>query len=504
MPVHYVHNASHSRYGGDGGANAAKPGLRGYRRIYETRKIAAAFPGAAFHLMTTAAPAPAIGPSDYAARVNPQWVRLLNLLEMNEEYERCSGIELRTASGRTILDFLSGYCVHNAGHNHPRIIAALQDELQRCGPAMLQSHVPDLAGTLARRLSERAGGELNKVFFCSSGSEGVEAAIKFARVRTRRTGLLYCDGAFHGLTCGALSLMGDAFWRDRFGPMLPGTEAIPFDDLGALEARLATKRFAAFIVEPIQSEAGIRVPSAEYLRTAKALCQKYGALFVLDEVQTGMYRTGPFLAAQAFGVSADMVILAKALSGGLIPCGAVLMTDDVYDSVYDSLNRAIVHTSTFSENGMAMRAGLATLETLDQEKLGERATAMGEYLRDSLRRALAGYEMVRDVRGAGLLNGIEFAPPRQLRLRIPFETFRRIHAGMFGQVLVMRLFRDKRILTQICGNNFMVLKAAPPLLVTEQQADYFVESVRDVVDMLHTSNVFWTEAMGLAKRVMNV
>src|SRR5450759_3476551 len=184
---------------------------------------------------------------------------------------------------------------------------------------MLQSHVPELAGALAARLCERAGGKLSKAFFCSSGSEGVETAIKFSRAHTGRSGLLYADGAFHGLSCGALSLMGDPFWRKGFGPLLPDTEAVPFGAIDALEKKLATKRFAAYIVEPVQGEAGIVIPPATYLRDAQALCRRYGTLLVLDEVQTGMYRTGPFLAAHHFQVEPDMVILAKALSGGLIP-----------------------------------------------------------------------------------------------------------------------------------------------------------------------------------------
>ena len=237
----------------------------------------------------------------YAEHVNPQWVKLLNLLEMNLRYERCSGSEL-FAEGRRYLDFLSGYCVHNAGHNHPQIVQALKDELDKSGPAMLQSHVPELAGELAARLCDRAGGSLSKVFFCSSGSEGVEAAIKFSRACTGRSGLIYAESSFHGLTCGALSLMSDGFWRDGFGPLLPDTEAVPFDSLEALERKLATKKFAAFIVEPLQSEGGIRVPGADYLRNARTLCRKYGSLFILDEVQTGMYRTGAFLAAKHVGV----------------------------------------------------------------------------------------------------------------------------------------------------------------------------------------------------------
>jgi ornithine--oxo-acid transaminase len=223
---------------------------------------------------------------------------------------------------------------------------------------------------------------------------------------------------------------------------------------------------------------------------------------VLDEVQTGMYRTGTFLAAHQFGVEPDMVVLAKALSGGLVPVGAVLMTDKICDSVYSSLPRAFVHTSTFSENSLAMRAGLATLEVLEGERLGPRATEAGKYLREHLIAALREFEMVKEVRGLGLLMGIEFQAPKQLRLRIPYEAFGAIHGGMFGQILVMRLFRDFGFLTQVCGNNFMVLKVAPPLVVEEAQMDGFVAAVRSVVELADSAGAFWSEALGLARRAL--
>ena len=436
----------------------------------------------------------------YAERVNPAWVRLLDLLQMNVRYERCLGAELFTADGRRILDFLSGYCVHNAGHNHPDVVRALQLELERCGPAMIQTHVADLAGELAEKLCERAGGRLRRAFFCSSGSEGVEAAIKFARAHTKRSGILAAEHAFHGLTCGALSLMSDDFWREGFGPLLPGSEFVPFGDVAALDQALRSKKFAAFVVEPIQSEGGVCIPDASYLRTAESLCRRYGTLFVLDEVQTGMYRTGPFLAAHHFKVEPDMVILAKALSGGLVPCGAVLMSDAVCDSMYSSLPRAFVHTSTFSENGLAMRAALATLDVLEREDMGSRSTEAGEYLCSRLVDALRDFEMVKDVRGLGLLMGIEFQAPRQLKLRIPFEAFGAVHGGMFGQILVMRLFRDWGFLTQVCGNNFMVLKVAPPLVMTNAQLDSFVTAIHDVVGLADSPGAFWSEALGLARR----
>jgi ornithine--oxo-acid transaminase len=442
--------------------------------------------------------------SNYQEYVNPQWVSLLNLLGMNVEYQRCLGCELFTTDGRRILDFLSGYCVHNIGHNHPYVIQALKSEMDKCGPAMLQSHVPEIAGELARRLCQLGGGGLEKVYFGSSGSEGVEAAIKFARATTGRPGIVYAKSSFHGLTAGALSLMNDAFWREGFGPLLPHTHGVPYGDLAAVESAMAGKSHAAFVVEPLQAEGGIHVPSREYLQKAQELCRKSGTLFVLDEVQTGMYRTGTFLAAHQFGVCPDIVILAKALSGGLMPVSAVLMTNKIYHAVYSSLRRAIVHTSTFSENSLSMRAGLATLDVLGNEDLGARALHFGETFRTKLRQALAGFDMVKEVRGMGLLNGIEFVPPKKLATRALYEAFHAIHPAMFGQIMVMRMFREKDILTQICGNNFMVLKAAPPLTVTSEQLDKFVLAIREVVQMAETSPAFWTEALGMARRAVNI
>lgn len=438
----------------------------------------------------------------YDRFVNPQWGRLLDILQMNVSYARCSGAELDTTDGRCVLDFISGYCVHNIGHNHPQLVAALKDELDRAGPAMLQSHVSDLAGELAEKLCRRAGGKLTKAFFASSGSEGIETVIKFSRAHAGRQGILYAAGGFHGLTCGALSLMSNPFWQDGFGPFLPNTEPVPFDNIDALERKLATKAFAAFVTEPIQAEAGVRVPQPDYLAAAQALCRRYGSLLVLDEVQTGLYRTGPFIAAHHFGVEPDMVVLAKALSGGLIPCSAVLMSEAINRSVYSSLRRAVIHTSTYSENSLAMRAALTTLDILEGEKLGPRAASAGETLRDTLRRRLAPYEMIGEIRGLGLLNAIQFKPPQSWQLRIPYLAMTQIDPAMLGQMLVMRLFRDHGILSQICGNNFMALKIAPPLVAGDEHLSRYAAAIEQVVNVLHSSKSFWSEALGIGRRAV--
>ena len=442
--------------------------------------------------------------STYRQFVNPEWARLLTLLGMNLKYRRCLGSELHTEDGRIILDFLSGYCVHNTGHNHPYIVEALVRELQASGPVMLQSNIAYTAGTLAERLTALTGPHLTKTFFCSSGSEGIEAVIKFARVFTGRNGIVYAKGAFHGLTCGALSLMGDPFWKEGFGPMLSETYEVPFGDVAALEAALTQHKIAAVVLEPLQGEAGIVPAPTGYLAAVERLCKKHGTLFVLDEVQTGIGRTGTFITAHRDNVQPDMVVLAKALSGGLVPVAAVLMRDDIYKSVYGSLKKSIVHTSTYSENALSMRAGLATLEVLESEDLAARAERIGTELRAQLTQRLSRFEMFSEVRGLGLLNGIVMQPPTSLRLRIPFQTFRTIHPAMFGQMLVMRLFQHHNILSQMCGNNFMVLKVAPPLVITEDQIAQYLNAIEAVMETVHSSSSFWSDALQLAQRAVRV
>ncbi len=447
---------------------------------------------------------PAEGAKAYKDCVNPMWVNLLDLLKLNNVYTECRGEVLKTADGRQILDFLSGYCVYNAGHNHPAIVSALHRELDSAGPSMLQSHISSTAGQLADRLLKLAGGRVQKVYFATSGSDGVETAIKFSRAYTGRKGLIAARGAFHGLTCGALALMDSGFWSDGFGDMIPGVEFVDFGNLSQLEKLLSTKKHAALILEPIQGEAGIIPPPAGYLEGAQKLCRKYGTVFVLDEVQTGLGRTGRFLAAHHYGVEPDMVILAKALSGGLIPVGAVLMTQPIYDSVYTSLKRAIVHTSTFSEAGLGMRAGLATLDVLESEDLPARALREGDLFRSRLREALTPYEMVREIRGMGQFSGIVFGPPKSIRMRLNFEAFTRIHPALFGQMLVMRMYKEHGILTQICGNNFLVLKAAPPLNARPESLNHFIASIKATMDYVHSSTSFWTDALELAARAVRI
>ncbi|MBX7143085.1 MAG: aspartate aminotransferase family protein [Oligoflexia bacterium] len=439
----------------------------------------------------------------YSDFVNPQWVRLIQSIGLDKHFVRAQGSELTCDDGSTYLDLLGGYGVYNAGHNHPLIARQLISELQSLSPSMLQSNIPELAAELAGRLCQLAGGRIGKVYFGNSGSEGVETAMKFARAFTRRDSFLAASGAFHGLTIGALSLQSNPWWKDGFGTLLSGTEFVPFGDITSLEYALRTERFAAFIVEPIQGESGVRFPANEYLKSASMLCDKYGSLLVLDEVQTGMYRTGQFLAAQHYQVNPDIVILAKALSGGFVPVSATLMRDDIAKSVYRSPEKAFVHASTFGENSLAMRAGLATLDVIESDGLAKRGAVLGERIRSELKVAIGNSQFVREIRGLGMMNAVEFMAPRSLALKLLFSGFARIHPGLFGQMCVRRLFRNSYMLTQMAGHDFNSLKLLPALNFPEEHIKTVAGGFAELVHaMEHDKTQFWIQGMQIGAKLM--
>ncbi|MCB0352658.1 MAG: aspartate aminotransferase family protein [Bdellovibrionales bacterium] len=443
------------------------------------------------------------GEEDYSKHVNPKWTKLLSIIGIKRQFTRCEGMNLHSSDGHTYRDFLSGYGVYNVGHNHPALIRSLIEELEHRGPTMLQSHIPELAATLARKLTSLSGTHLTRTFFTSTGSEGVESSIKFARAYTKRDGVLFSEGGFHGLTYGALSLMSNPWWKKGFGSTLPNTVGTPFGDLDALERQLKTEKFAAYITEPVQGESGILVPTKEFLREAQLLCQRYGTLFVLDEVQTGLYRTGKFLAAHHFDLEPDMVILAKAMSGGFVPVGALVMRKEISDAVYSSVEKAFVHASTFGENSLGMRAALTTLQILEDEKLGERALVLGDRLREGINRIAERSEFIEECRGLGLMNGIEFTKPRSLSLKMLYAGFTTVHPGLLGQMIVKTLFENHHILTQMCGHTYNVVKAVPPLVATEADIDYFIEAVASLVDTMENTRAgFWSQGVKIGLRAV--
>jgi ornithine--oxo-acid transaminase len=340
-----------------------------------------------------------------------------------------------------------------------------------------------LAGVLAERLI-RLVPYLQKAFFCSSGSEAVEASLKFARAATGRERIVYCDHAFHGLTYGALSANGDTTFRTGFGPLMPDFVEVPFNDLDALDRALAKRQAAAFIVEPIQGK-GVNVAADGYLRGAQDLCRKYGTLLIVDEIQTGLGRTGRFLAVEHWGVEPDMVLLSKALSGGHVPVAALLTRKAIYDKVYHSMERALAHGSTFGMNDLAMAAALATLDVLAAERVVENAARTGDRLLAALGRMAERYEMIKAVRGKGLMIGIEFGPPRSLKLRATWSALAAMNTELFCQVIIIPLFRDHKILSQVAGHGIHTIKIQPALTITDEDCAWIERAFDTVIAAAH-------------------
>ena len=322
------------------------------------------------------------------------------------------------------------------------------------------------------------------MFFCNSGTEAVEAAIKFARFTTKREKIVFCEHGYHGLTMGALSLNGEEIFREGFGPLLPGCSPVPFNDLVALERALSNKDVAAFIVEPIQGK-GVNLPDDNYLPEVERLCKKYGTLLVADEVQTGLGRTGKFWAIDHWNIKPDMICMAKALSGGFVPVGAVAMTQKVMDTVYNRMDRAVVHGSTFAKNNLAMAAGLATLHVLEEEKLIENSAVLGADIINSLNAMSSKYEFLKEARGKGMMIAIEFQTPKSFKLKAAWAMLEAANKGLFCQMVTIPLFKEHRILTQVAGHGMNVVKLLPPLMLNQKDRDHIVSSFDRVIAETH-------------------
>ncbi len=438
------------------------------------------------------------GPALWARYLNPQTARVVRSIGFDRRWEHGRGAYLYDETGARYLDFLSGFGVFGLGRAHPTVRDTLHAVLDGELPDMVQMDTPLLAGLLAEALIERAP-NLDRVYMCNSGTEAVEAALKFARCMTGRPRVLYCSHAFHGLTAGSLSVNGAKEFRDGFGPLLPGTQ-VPFGDLDALRRELAPGDVAALIIEPVQGK-GVQVVPDGFLAAASSLLHRNGALLICDEVQSGLGRTGRLFSYEHDGVQPDLVTLAKTLSGGFVPVGAVLGTSLVFQRVYSSMDRMLVHDSTFGTNALAMAAGLATLSVIDDEGLIDNAAKAGAELMQGLRAAADRYELVSQVRGRGLLIGIEFGRPQSRRLRSRWGPLTMARRGLFTQMVVGALFEDHRILTQTSGDHMDVLKLLPPLTITSEEGAEFLRAFGEVMDSIHDSaRPVWHFGWGLTTR----
>jgi len=436
--------------------------------------------------------------------LNNQMVRVLQTIGYDRNYNKALGQYLYDQNNNEYLDCLSGFGVFAVGRNHPTVISALQETLTLELPNLVQMDVSLLSGLLAKNILATTPDNLNKMFFCNSGTESVEAAIKFARYTTKREKIVYCDHGYHGLTMGALSLVGDDIFREGFGPLLPNCSAIPFNNLDALETALHNKDVAAFIVEPIQGK-GVNLPDDNYLPEVERLCKKYGTLFVADEVQTGIGRTGKFWAIDHWQVKPDMICMAKALSGGFVPVGGVAMSNKIMDTVFNRMDRAVVHGSTFSKNNMAMAAGLATLQVIEDEKLVENAAHVGEDIISSINALSPHYEFLKEARGKGLMIAIEFQSPKSLTLKAAWATLEAANKGLFCQMVTIPLFKQHHLLTQVAGHGMNVVKLLPPLNLTQKDRDWIVNSFDSAIADTHkVPGSIWTLGKNLAAHAVKI
>jgi ornithine--oxo-acid transaminase len=412
--------------------------------------------------------------------LNPQIGRILRTLGFDKVWSGGEGAHLIDSDGERYLDLFGGYGVFAVGRNHPEVIAALEQVMAARTGNMPQLGVTLLSGVLAEQLLARAPGSVAAMVPANTGTEAVEAAIKIARAATGRPRVLYAEHAFHGLTLGSLSLNGGVEFREGFGPLLPDCDPVAFGDLDALERELAGEDVAAFIVEPIQGK-GVNIPPADYLPGVQRLCRAAGTLFVCDEVQTGIARTGRFLALEHWDLEPDIVCVAKALSGGFVPIGAVLVSRAAFDSVFDGMERAVRHGSTFGGNDLAAAAALATLRVIDQQQLVARAERVGALLMELTRPLVERFEVVRDVRGMGLMWAIEFGPPAGFSARRLWVTVERRQPGLFSQLVTVPLFHEHRIFCQVAGHHMNVIKAVPALVVEEDEIRRFAAALEETI-----------------------
>lgn len=454
----------------------------------------------------------------YGEHINPVLQEFLRLNHIERVFVHGEGCWLTEQDGRRYLDFVAGYGCLNTGHNHPKVNEALKRHLEQSRPSFVQYiSIPAQTSELAARLAELSPGQaLTRVFFSNSGTEAVEAAIKLALAAMDKPKVLYCDNGYHGKTLGALSVTGRTKHRAPFEPLLPRCESIPFGDVSALKAALERGDVGAFILEPIQGEGGVIVPPQGYLTQVRELCDAYGCLMILDEIQTGLGRTGKMFACEWEGVVPDVMVLSKSLSGGVVPIGATLCKPALWHQAYGSVDRCVLHTSTFGGGNFAAAAGLATLDVLQAENLPAHALQVGDLLRKALTEATSRFPFVREVRGRGLMIAIEFqndvsgameAFAREFSSRIPGNlaaTYRMLSSKarhhleeavkeiernfeeMFVLRVVSKLSKEHGILTFVTANSNKVLRIQPPLVLSAEDAQRFVDAIGAVCNDMAT------------------
>ena len=394
----------------------------------------------------------------YEKYINPAQAKLFRFMGLGSVEGHAEGWTITDTAGREFIDCLGGYGMFALGHRHPKVVEAVEKALHTmpmCGKVLFNRQMADLAEALA----EITPDELQYSFFVNSGTEAVEGCLKVARLATKRTKFVAANNAFHGKTMGSLTATGRDLYRDPFKPLLDGFTHVPYGDIAAMEAAV-TEETAAVILEPIQGEGGIIVPPAGYLCQVKELCEAKGALFIADEVQTGIGRTGKWFGVDHDDVKPDLMACAKALGGGVMPIGAIIGTPKAWQGLVEA---PFLHTSTFGGNQLACAAGLAAINAIKEENLLERGAEAGAYLKAGLEKIAAEFpSVIKEVRGRGMMIGIELTKE-----------------GAGG--MLMSLMIDKSIIVAYTLNNPKVIRMEPPLIMPKEVVDYVLEQFRDAV-----------------------
>ena len=432
--------------------------------------------------------------------INPQMAKVLKTLGFDPVYVRGQGAHLWDDKGDDYLDMLAGFGVFAVGRSHPRVKDAIRQYLDLDSPNLVKMGTQLFAGLLAQKLVEEfAPPGLDTVFFCNSGAEALDGALKFAHAYTRRKRYVYCDHGYHGLTLGTLAVNGCKEFRADYEAVLNGGTGIPLGDTARLETELSRGDVAAFVVEPVIGH-GVFIPPDDFFPRAREICSRYGTLFIADEVQTGFGRTGKLFGCDHWNVVPDIMTLSKSLSGGYCPIGAILYPRKVYEKVYSSMDRCMVHSTTFGQNDLAAVCGLITLEVIRDEGLIENSALTGAYLMDRLKELAAKYELVREVRGLGLMIAIEFGEPRSLSLRTGWKMIHGIHRDLFCQSILVPLIMDHHILAQVSGHGRDIVKLIPPLVFDHADADRFIAAFEQVLAASHRfPGPIWEVGSRLAK-----
>ncbi|NLT94951.1 MAG: aspartate aminotransferase family protein [Clostridia bacterium] len=411
--------------------------------------------------------------------LNPGLVTTMGLVKFDRLYKEASGCIIKDSQGQEYIDFLGGYGALNLGHNPPEVLKAL--EKVKNLPNILQASLGVAPAVLAHNLAQITPGDLKRTFFCNSGAEAVEGALKLARIATKKEKIIYCEGSFHGKTFGALSVTGREKYKLPFQPLVPNCHPVPFGDAESLEQALKSGDAAAFIVECIQGEGGIIVPPQGYLKRVRELCTRYNTLLIIDEIQTGLGRTGKMFACEYEDVVPDIMCLAKSLGGGVMPIGAYITTEKIHNSAYGGMDKAILHTSTFGGNNLACSAGIAALEFILKNNLPLEAEKKGQYLLSKLKGLQEMYPIIKEVRGKGLMIGLELKGSNNTLLnRLSGGTLENLAHEYFASLVAGQLLNEYHIITAYTLNNPNVIRIEPPLTIEYEQMDKLVWALEDI------------------------